>query len=104
MKIVKFKQLLFRKIVRIWIFIKRESSETKEMLIVFKQLLDHKLKDIENPTKKDVKESLHQLKDLGKITTLLPIFMLPGASIILVIILKIEKKYNIKILPSRSFS
>jgi hypothetical protein len=84
------------------IFVKRESSETKQMAIIFKGLLAQKLQGKEKPTEEEIEFALSQLSDLGKISLLLPIVALPGAPISLAIILRIEKKYNISILPSET--
>lgn len=82
------------------IFIKRESSETKEMVLVFKKLLHEKLGGNTNPTDEEIEEALKQLKDIGKMTALLPVVALPGSFITIPLLIKIGKKYNIDIFPS----
>ena len=81
-------------------FVKRETRQTKEMVLTFKQLLAHKLGDNEQPTKEEIEEALKQLQDLGKMSLLLPVIALPGSIITIPLLIKIAKKYNIDILPS----
>lgn len=81
------------------LFVKRETKQTKEMVITFKQLLNHKIGDKEKPTKEDIEEALKQLQDLGKIGLLLPVIALPGSIITIPLLIKLGRKYNIDILP-----
>ncbi len=81
------------------LFVKRETKQTKEMVITFKQLLNHKIGDKEKPTKEDIEEALKQLQDLGKIALLLPVIALPGSIITIPLLIKLGRKYNIDILP-----
>ena len=81
-------------------FIKRESNQTKEMLITFKDLLHKQLGGKKHPTEEEVKEAIKQLKDVGKIAGLLPLVLLPGSVLTIPILIKLGKRYNIDILPS----
>jgi len=81
-------------------FIKKESSQTKEMIIVFKDLLHKQLGGNSNPSEEDIKEAVKQLKDVGKIAGLLPLVLLPGSILTIPILVKLGKRYNINILPS----
>jgi len=81
-------------------FIKRESCQTKEMIIVFKDLLHNQLGGKVSPSENDVKEAIKQLKDVGKIAGLLPLVLLPGSILTIPILIKLGKRYNIDILPS----
>jgi len=81
-------------------FISRESSQTKDMLVVFSDLLQKQLGGNQNPTEEDIKEAVKQLKDVGKITALIPLVLLPGSVLTIPILVKLGKKYNIDILPS----
>ena len=81
-------------------FIKKESYQTKEMIIVFRDLLHKQLGGNKNPTEDDIKEAISQLKDVGKITALLPLVLLPGSVLTIPILIKLGKRYNINIMPS----
>ena len=81
-------------------FIKKESSQTKEMIIVFKDLLHKQLGGNSNPSEEDIKEAVKQLKDVAKIAGLLPLVLLPGSILTIPILVKLGKRYNINILPS----
>jgi len=81
-------------------FISRESSQTKDMLVVFSDLLQKQLGGNQNTTEEDIKEAVKQLKDVGKITALIPLVLLPGSVLTIPILVKLGKKYNIDILPS----
>ena len=81
-------------------FIKRESSQTKDMIVTFKDLLHKQLGANKNPSEEDIKEAIKQLKDVGKIAGLIPLILLPGSILTIPILVKLGKKYNIDILPS----
>jgi len=81
-------------------FMKRESSQTKEMIFVFKDLLHKQLGGNSNPSEQDIKEAIKQLKDVGKIAGLLPLVLLPGSILTIPLLVKLGKRYNIDILPS----
>lgn len=80
-------------------FIKKETRETKDMVVVFKDLLHTQLGGKKNPTEKEIQEALAQLKDVGKMTALLPLVALPGSVLTIPLLVKLGKKYNIDILP-----
>jgi len=79
---------------------RRESTQTKEMVVTFKDLLHKQLGGNKNPSEEEVKEAIKQLKDVGKISALLPLVMLPGSVLTIPILVKIGKKFNIDILPT----
>ncbi|MBD3840465.1 MAG: hypothetical protein IE909_01040 [Campylobacterales bacterium] len=80
-------------------FAKKESLQTKQMLIVFKDLLHKQIGGNKNPTQEEIKEALEQLKDVGKISALVPLALLPGSIITIPLLVKIGKKYGVDILP-----
>ncbi|MCK5293341.1 MAG: hypothetical protein KAJ49_01720 [Arcobacteraceae bacterium] len=80
-------------------FISKESEQTKEMLIIFKDLLHNQLGGNTNPTEDEIKEAIEQLKDVGKITALIPLVILPGSVIVIPLLIKLGKRYDIDILP-----
>jgi len=82
-------------------FIKKESYQTKEMIIVFRDLLHKQLGGNKNPSEEDIKEAINQLKDVGKISALLPLLLLPGSILTIPILIKLGKRYNINIMPNR---
>jgi hypothetical protein len=81
-------------------FIKKESQETQDMLLIFRDLLHKQLGGKQNPSEKDIKIAIKQLKDVGKITALMPLLLLPGSVLTIPILVKLGKRYNIDILPS----
>ena len=80
-------------------FIQKESQQTKEMIVVFSDLLHKQLGGNKNPTEEDIKEAIEQLKDVGKIATLLPLLILPGTILIIPILIKLGERYNVNIMP-----
>ncbi len=73
-----------------------EKQETKEAYKILRKYI--KTKEITNEEKKIFKKQLH---DVLKIMGLgIPFIMLPGASVLLPIIVRVLKKYDIEILPS----
>jgi hypothetical protein len=83
------------------IFVRKETFETKEMTIVFKQVIKYKIsKKHLPPSKEEIDKALKQLSDIGKISILTPLVLLPGSVITIPILVKVLKKYNINILPS----
>jgi len=81
-------------------FIKKESTQTQEMIVVFRDLLHKQLGGNKNPTEEEIKEAISQLKDVGKITALMPLVLLPGSILTIPLLIKLGKRYNIDILPS----
>ncbi len=80
-------------------FIQRESHQTQDMIIVFKDLLHKQLGGNKNPSNKEIEEAISQLKDVGKIAALIPLVMLPGSILTIPLLVKLGKKYDIDILP-----
>ncbi len=81
-------------------FIRRESIQTKHMLITFKRLLHKQMGGKSQPTQEDIKEAIKQLKDVGRITILTPLLFLPGSVVTIPFLVKLGKRYGIDILPS----
>ncbi len=81
------------------IFIKKETVQTKEMLITFKDLLHTQLGGNINPTDEEIAEAINQLKDVGKMAALLPLVAMPGSVLTIPILIKLGQRYNIDILP-----
>ena len=81
-------------------FIKKESTQTQEMIVVFRDLLHKQLGGNKNPTEEEIKEAISQLKDVGKITALMPLVLLPGSILTIPLLIKLGKRYNIDILPN----
>ncbi len=82
------------------IFMKKETIQTKDMIITFKDLLHTQLGGNTNPTSKEIDDAIGQLKNVGKMAALLPLIALPGSVLTIPILIKLGKKYNIDILPS----
>ncbi|MCK5111761.1 MAG: hypothetical protein KAQ94_09595 [Arcobacteraceae bacterium] len=82
------------------IFIKKETIQTKEMIITFKDLLHTQLGGNTNPTSQEIDEAIDQLKDVGKMAALLPLIAMPGSILTIPILIKLGKRYNIDILPN----
>lgn len=80
--------------------IARESTQTKQMLIVFKDMLHKELGGNTNPTEEEIKQAFKQLKGVGKIAALTPLLILPGSVLTIPILVKLGKRYNIDILPN----
>jgi len=98
--IIKIKNKIKTTIIESRIFMRRESTQTKEMVVTFKDLLHKQLGGNKNPSEEEVREAIKQLKDVGKISALLPLVMLPGSVLTIPILVKIGKKFNIDILPT----
>ena len=87
-------------LVRYRVFLRRETTQTKDMIFIFKDLLHKQLGGNKNPSEEEIKEAIKQLKDVGKITALIPLVMLPGSVLTIPLLIKLGKKYNIDILPT----
>lgn len=83
-------------------FLKNEKDETKHMLLVFKDLLHKELGGNKNPTQDDIRKAVEQLKDVGKISVLLPLALLPASVITIPLLVKIGKRYGVDILPKNN--
>jgi len=93
-KKIKKSLYIYKKIIR------RETIQTKKMLITFKIILEKQMGGKSEPSKEDIKEAIKQLKDVGKITILTPLLFLPGSVVTIPLLVKIGKRYGIDILPS----
>lgn len=82
-------------------FLKKESDQTRHMLVTFKEVLEKQMGGNKNPSQEDIDIAFEQLKDIGKITALLPLVALPGSVITIPLLIKLGKRYNIDILPSK---
>ena len=87
-------------LVKYRLFIKKESEQTADMVIIFRDLLHKQLGGKKDPSEKDIKEAIDQLKDVGKIAALIPLVLLPGSVLTIPILVKLGKRYNIDILPT----
>ena len=76
--------------------LKNEGKETIEIL----SILIEKTKNNEKISEDDLKKIKEQLKDISKISTLLPLIILPGSPITIPIIYKLADKLNINLTPS----
>ena len=79
---------------------KEEGTETKEMMKVFGKSLKAKLKGNNHPTPEELKDAIKQLKDVGRITALIPIMLMPGSVITVTVLEKIAKKFDTTIFPN----
>lgn len=77
-----------------------EKDETKVMFKTFFKALKAKLGDNPAPTEQEVKEALAQLKDVGKLSVIIPIFMMPGGTTTLTIMTFLAKKLGYNLFPS----
>ena len=82
------------------IFIKKETVQTKDMVITFRDLFHKQLGGNKNPTKQEIDDAIDQLKDVGKMTALLPLVAMPGSILTIPILVKLGRKYDIDILPN----
>ena len=82
------------------IFLKKETTQTKEMLVTFKDLLHTQLGGNTNPSDEEIQEAISQLKDVGKMAALLPLIAMPGSVLTIPILVKLGQRYNINILPT----
>lgn len=70
---------------------KQEVIETQEMFKIFLN---------KNSTEEDIEKRFLQLRDLGKMSLLAPILVLPGSGITIPLLFKLSSKYNIDITPT----
>ena len=76
-----------------------EAIETKEASIVLRKYISG-----EKVSKYEMKIVKSQLKDVAKIVGIgIPFFLIPGASLLLPILIKVSSHYNIELLPSAFF-
>lgn len=77
----------------------KEAKETKDMAHLFFRMLESKLdlnKRKTPPTKKEVKEAIEQLKDVGRISVFASISLLPGGGFSLVGLELLARKFGIR--------
>ena len=83
----------------------KEAVETREMAELFFRLLDEKL-NLENrtepPTKKEVKDAIEQLKDVGRFSIFITAVILPAGIFSLIGLELLARKFgiNFTIIPS----
>lgn len=77
-----------------------EARETKDMMSTFVDLLHSKISSKKSPTEHDVRKAIEQMKDVGKMSFLVPIFLAPGGGPITIALEMIAKRYGKTILPS----
>lgn len=82
-----------------FIIVKKESDHTRAMVVTFKKMLHKQLGGKSHPTQEEVQKAILQLKDVGKITALLPLIALPGSVLTIPVLVKIGRYYDIDILP-----
>lgn len=76
--------------------LKTEGKETIEVL----SILIEKTKKNEEISKEDLHKIKEQLKDISKISALLPLIVLPGSPITIPLIYKLANKLDIDLTPS----
>lgn len=76
--------------------LKEEGSESKEAL----KLLLKKYKNKDKLTEEETRFIIQQAKDIGKLSLLIPLVVLPGSPITIPILYKVSKKLNIDLTPS----
>lgn len=76
--------------------LKTEGKETIEVL----SILIEKTKKNEEISEEDLNKIKEQLKDISKMSTLLPLIVLPGSPITIPLIYKLANKLNIDLTPS----
>lgn len=91
---------LYNNILRSKDMLGMEYSETKDMVGTFLDMLQHKLANKSRPTDADVLNAIEQLKDVGRMAILAPLFALPGGVPITITIELLAKRYGKTILPS----
>lgn len=77
-----------------------EKRETKEMFHTFFKALKAKLSDSPAPTQADLDAAIAQLRDVGKLSVIIPIFMMPGGTTSLTILTFLAKKLGYNLWPS----
>ncbi|OUR95974.1 hypothetical protein A9Q81_13355 [Gammaproteobacteria bacterium 42_54_T18] len=77
-----------------------ERIETKEMLGTFSSLLTQHLPNGKQPTNKELKGAIEQLKDVHRMAAILIMSIVPGSVITLPAIYALGKKFGVEILPS----
>jgi hypothetical protein len=77
-----------------------ERKETSHMIRTFLMMLKDKLKHTENVTDEDVQAAVYQLRQVGKLAAIAPLFLMPGGGTTTAVLYMLGKKFfNISILP-----
>lgn len=77
-----------------------ERKESIEMMKTFMLLLKDKLKNTKNITDEEVKDAVYQLRQVGKLALIAPLFSLPGGGTTTAVLYMLGKKFfDISILP-----
>lgn len=76
--------------------LKQEGIETKEIF----DILHHSYKNNEKISEENLQKITNQLKDIGKLSILIPLIILPASPITIPILYKIANKYNIDLTAS----
>ena len=77
----------------------REKDESREMFRIFLQKLKSALGNNKNPTDKELKVALHQLRDVSKVAYLIPMMVVPMGVTLGRLIEKLANNYGYSILP-----
>lgn len=77
-----------------------ERVETKEMMSTFSSLLTQHLPNGRQPSNKELKVAIEQLKDVHRMAALLIMSIVPGSVITLPAVYALGKKFGVDILPS----
>lgn len=82
-----------------------EVVDTGKMIYTIAKIAKSHLKsDAPKPSKEEIGEAMHQLKDLGKLSVLIPIFAAPGGGLAIAAAIAYAKKKGINILPTESYN
>lgn len=93
---IKILQNIEDSINRFFVNLKTEAIETKEATLIVQKYIKHgKISDEEEKMLKE--QMMDSLKLLGVVV---PFILIPGASILMPIIIKVANKHNVQILPS----
>lgn len=77
-----------------------EKKETAKMIRTFLLMLKDKLKNTQNVTDEAVDEAIYQLRQVGKLAAIAPLFMMPGGGTTTAVLYMLGKKFfDISILP-----
>lgn len=77
-----------------------ERRETVQMMKTFMLALKDKLKRTEVVTDEDIEDAINQLKQVGKLAAVAPLFMMPGGGTTTAVLYMLGKKYfGVSILP-----
>lgn len=94
-----FTDAVWNQVKGFWGNLKNESQETQQMAEVFFKMLELKLKINERsepPSEEEVKEAIHQLKDVGRVGFFASVSLLPGGAFSLLGLEMLARKFGIK--------